>query len=242
MQSCLKLDTLKSKHTQGDMVSKIKFYMDYFVSKLSLIYFSTFSGNRFNSDYIKITILELVVAGCFKNQLSQEIPFGTLEEMPRSFSFFNQRPHTSASLLHSHLNPCDSAMSVKTKQTARPQRPLLQCLVVLHTSLLARGWQRHGKKWRARALDGSQLAARPPCQAPLRLAAPAQAALCPYHRTCSSSQARTKSPGSWTSLTERASITGWVTGPSPSRGKSHVRHPTQSRRISSRVSSRVWAP
>lgn len=113
------------------MVSKIKFYMDYFVSKLSLIYFSTFSGNRFNSDYIKITILKLVVAGCFKNHLSQEIPFGTLEEMPRSFSFFNQRPHTSASLLHSHLDPCDSAVSVKIKQTASPQRPLLQCLVVL---------------------------------------------------------------------------------------------------------------
>ena len=105
--------------------------MDYFVSKLSLIYFSTFSGNRFNSNYIEITILELVVAGCFKNQLSQEMPFGTLEEMPRSFSFFNQRPHTSASLLHSHLNPCDSAVSVKTKQTASPQRPLLQCSVVL---------------------------------------------------------------------------------------------------------------
>lgn len=48
------------------MVSKIKFYMDYFVSKLSLIYFSTFSGNRFNSDYTEMAILELVVAGCFK--------------------------------------------------------------------------------------------------------------------------------------------------------------------------------
>lgn len=113
------------------MVSKIKFYMDYFVSKLSLIYFSTFSGNRFNSDYIEIAILELVVEGHFKNQLSQEMPFGTLEEMPHSFSFLNQRPHTSASLLHSHLDPCGSAVSVKTKQTASPQRPRLQCSVVL---------------------------------------------------------------------------------------------------------------
>lgn len=221
------------------MVSKIKFYMDYFVSKLSLIYFSTFSGNRFNSDYIKITILELVVAGCFKKQLSQEMPFGTLEEMPRSFSFFNQRPHTSASLLHSHLDPCDSAVSVKTKQTASPQRPLLQCSVVLSYLSPGEGMAAAWEEVTCRALDGSQLAAHPPCRAPLRLAAPARAALCPYHRTCSSSQARTKSPVGWMSLTERASVTGWVTGPSSSRGTSHVRHPTQSRRISSRVSSRV---
>lgn len=66
MWSCLKLDMLKSKHTQGDMVSKIKFYMDYFVSKLRRIYFSTFSGNRFNCDYIGIAILQRAVAGCFK--------------------------------------------------------------------------------------------------------------------------------------------------------------------------------
>lgn len=70
------------------MVSKIKFYMDYFVSKLSLIYFSTFSGNRFNSSYIEITILKMVVVGRFKNQQSQEMPFGTLKEMPCSFSLF----------------------------------------------------------------------------------------------------------------------------------------------------------
>lgn len=51
--------------------------MDYSVSKLSLIYFSTFSGNRFNSDYIEFAILELVVAGCFRKQLSQEGTPGT---------------------------------------------------------------------------------------------------------------------------------------------------------------------
>lgn len=94
--------------------------MDYFVSKLSLIYFSTFSGNRFNSDYIAFAILELVVAGCFRKQLSQEMPFGTLEEMPHRFSCFNPGPHTRASLLHSHFDPRGSAPSVKPKQTARP--------------------------------------------------------------------------------------------------------------------------
>lgn len=53
--------------------------------------------------------------------------FGTLKEMPHSFPFFSQRPHTSASLFHSHLCPRGSAPSVKPKQTARP---LLQCSVV----------------------------------------------------------------------------------------------------------------
>jgi len=62
--SCLKLDMLKSKHTWGDMVSKIKFYMEYSVSKLSRIYFSTFSGNRFE---LEISIMQHMEAGCFKN-------------------------------------------------------------------------------------------------------------------------------------------------------------------------------
>ena len=239
MQSCLKLDMLKSKHTQGDIVSKIKFYMDYFVSKWSLIYFSTFSGNRFNSDYIEITILELVVAGCFKKQLSQEMPFGTLEEMPRSFSFFNQRPHTSASLLHSHLDPCDWAVSVKTKtnsESPATSGTMLRCSL---TPLLARGRQQHGKKQCAGVLGGRQLAARPPGRAPLPWAALARAGLRPYCGTCSSSQACTKSPRSWTSLPERASVTGWVTGTSSSRGKSHVRCPARRRGIFSVVSAGV---
>lgn len=111
-------------------IKKIKFYMDYFVSKLRLTYFSTFSGNRSNPDQIKIITPELVAAGRFKNQPSQEMPFGTLKEMPHGFSFFKQRPHTSASLFHSHLCPRGSAPSVKPKQTARPRRPLLQCSVV----------------------------------------------------------------------------------------------------------------
>lgn len=37
--------------------------MDYFASKLRLIYFSTFSGNRFNPDRSKNVTLELVAAG-----------------------------------------------------------------------------------------------------------------------------------------------------------------------------------
>lgn len=113
--------------------------MDYFVSKLRLTYFSTFSGNRFNPDYIKIVTLELVAAGRFKNQLTQEMPFGTLKEMPHSFPFFSQRPHTGASLFHSHLCPRDSAPSVKPKQTASPRRPLLQCSVVQCLSLQGGG-------------------------------------------------------------------------------------------------------
>lgn len=148
--------------------------MDYFVSKLRLIYFSTFSGNRFNPDHIKIVTLELVAAGRFKNQLSQEVPFGTLKEMPHSSPCFNQRPHTSASLFHSHLCPRDSAPSVKPKQTARPRRPLLQCSVC-SAPLLARGWQRHGKQGCAGARGGSQLAALPPGQMLPPLAAPAPA-------------------------------------------------------------------
>lgn len=59
------------------------------------------------------------------------MPFGTLEEMPSRFSSLNQRPHTSTCLLHSHLDPCISSVSVKTKQTASPQPSLLQCSVVL---------------------------------------------------------------------------------------------------------------
>lgn len=46
------------------MVSKIKFYMEYSVSKLSHIYFSTFSGNRFE---LEISVMQHMEAGCFKN-------------------------------------------------------------------------------------------------------------------------------------------------------------------------------
>lgn len=74
------------------------------------------------------------------------MPFGTLEEMPRSFSFFNQRPHTSASLLHSHPDPCDSAVSIKPKQTVSPQRPLLQCSVVLSYLCLRRDGSGTGRR------------------------------------------------------------------------------------------------
>lgn len=109
--------------------------MDYFVSKLRLIYFSTFSGNRFNPDQIKIITPELVAAGHFKNRPSQEMPFGTLKEMPHRFPFFQQRPHTSASLFHSRLCPRGSAPSVKPKQTARPRRPPVQCSVVPRPAL-----------------------------------------------------------------------------------------------------------
>lgn len=156
------------------MVSKIKFYMDYFVSKLSLIYFSTFSGNRFNSDYIKIAILELVAAGCFSQ--ARRCHLGHCEEMPRSFSFLNERPHTSAPLLHSHLDPCDSAVSVKTKQTASPQRHLLQCCVVLsYLSLRGDGSGTGRSDVLGHRVAASWWLVPPPSRAPLPLAAPAQA-------------------------------------------------------------------
>lgn len=165
------------------------------------------------------------------------MPFGTLEEMPSSFSFFNQRPHTSASLLRSHLDPCDSAVSVKTKQTASPPRPLLQCSVVLSYLSLQGDGSGMGRRDALEHWVAASCRLAPPCRTPLPLAAPARAGLCPYHHTRSSSQARTKSPGGWTWLTEGASVTGWVTGTSSSRGKSHVRCPTRKRGIFSIVSA-----
>lgn len=102
--------------------------MDYFVSKLSLIYFSTLSGNKFNSDYIEFAILELVVTGCFRKQLSREMHLGHLRKCIVVFLVLI-RDHIPA--LHSHFDQCGSAPSVKAKQTACPQRPLLQYSVVL---------------------------------------------------------------------------------------------------------------
>lgn len=109
--------------------------MDYSASKLRLIYFSTFSGNRFHPDHIKIITLELVAAGRFKNQLSQEMPFGTLKEMTRSFPFF-QRETTYQRF---SLSQPPLPTSVKPKQTARPQRPQLQCSVVPRLALRGGG-------------------------------------------------------------------------------------------------------
>lgn len=102
---------------------------------------------------------------------------------------------------------------------------MLSCSLV---PLLARGWQWHRKGWCAGALGGSQLPAHPPCRALLPSTALAQAGLCPYHHTYSSSQAPTKSPGDWTLLIEMASVTAWVTGFSSTTGNNHFRCLTQS--------------
>lgn len=211
--------------------------MDYSVSKLSLIYFSTFSGNRFNSDYIEFAILELVVAGCFRKQLSQEMPFGTLEEMPHSFSCFNQRPHTSASLLHSHFDPCGSAPSVKTKQTACPQRPLYNAQLFSPSSPCERmaAAREEAMCWSTGCqpasdsppLPNSTSLGRSGTGCPMSLPSCLLILPSPY-----------KIPSGWTLLPEKASITGQVTGTGSSRGKAHVTHPAQRRGIFSMVS--VW--
>lgn len=123
----------------------------------------------------------------FKNQLSQEMPFGTLKEMPHSFPCFNQRPHTSTSLFHSHLCPRDSAPGVKPKQTACPRRPLLQCSVVPRLSSLGGG---SGTGSRDVLEHGVAASWQPSPQDRCYLSWPLQHRLDP----CSSSQARTKPP------------------------------------------------
>lgn len=142
-----------------------------------------------------------MVAGCFETQLSQEMPFGTLEEMPPSFSSLNQRPHTGNFSPSQPPRPARLGSECQNQTKSEPPAPWVTMLGCSLLPLLARGWQ--GKKRCAGAPGGSQPAARTLCRAPHPLAAPARHGLCPHHPTCSSSQARTTSPGSWTSQASR---------------------------------------
>lgn len=177
-----------------------------------------------------------------KNSWARRCHLGHLRKCQVDFLFFNQRPHTSTCLLHSHLNPCNSPVSVKSKQTASPQRSPLQCSVVLsYLSLQGDG----GGRGRDDALEAwvaasCRLSPHAMLHFPLLLWRRLTCVLTsiPTHPSKPLQNPR----GGWTLLTETASATARVTGISSTRGNADFRcltqSPAQRRRIFSTVSAR----
>lgn len=122
---------------------KIKFYMDYFASKLRLIYFFTFSGNRFNPDHSKSVTLELVAAGPQLQKTAE--PGDAIWDAQGNaswFSFF--QPETTYQRFSLSQPPLPTGLSAECQTQTNSASPatMLGC----SKPLLLGGWQWHGKQ------------------------------------------------------------------------------------------------